>query len=145
MLKFQVKVYLGTHHTTSSEESIPVKNISFHHTWDGEGRYGYNHSDSAILTLAHPVTFTDKIRPLCLPADVSLSYAGETATAAGWGKTQTGSGSPVLKKVQVNIISNDQCNQPSSYDLCAFGKQDDNFGTRPGDSGSLLFLMENER
>ena len=46
----------------------------------------------------------------------------------------------------MKVISNEQCRWfINSYDLCAFGEEDDFFGIRSGDSGTLLFLMENER
>ena len=143
MLCFQVHVQVGTHDRTNPEQQIRVKSIALHPDWDGTGRIW---KDLAILTLDHPVTFTDKIRPLCLPSDASLSYAGETATAAGWGVADDGYLPAKLRKVQMKVISNEQCRWiNTSYDLCAFGEEDDFFGIRPGDSGTLLFLMENER
>ena len=145
MLCFQVYVQVGTHDRRNPEHQIRVKSIALHPDWDGSG---WIWKDLAILTLDHPVTFTDKIRPLCLPSDASLSYAGETATAAGWGDADDGFSPEKLRKVQVNVISNDQCKNYRhtwSYDLCAFGEQQNDFGTRPGDSGTLLFLTENGR
>ena len=143
MLCFQVYVQVGTHDRRNPEHQIRVKSIALHPDWDGSG---WIWKDLAILTLDHPVTFTDKIRPLCLPSDASLSYAGETATAAGWGRDDDGLSPPKLRKVQMNVISNEQCRwYVNSYDLCAFGEEDTKFGTRSGDSGTLLFLMENER
>lgn len=38
-----------------------------------------------MLTLETPVEFTDKIRPICLPANIDETYEGEVATVAGWG------------------------------------------------------------
>ena len=41
-----------------------------------------------ILTPARvqAVTFSATISPACLPSDSAQSYAGQTATATGWGK-----------------------------------------------------------
>ena len=112
----QVQVLVGAHDRREPEESIAVSNIALHPSWHPYNGYDFNHKtnpDIAVLTLANPVTFTEKVRPVCLPSDASLSFAGETATAAGWGYTDLNNqgpfGSDLLKKVQVDVISGDQC------------------------------------
>ena len=102
-----MQVLVGAHDWREPEESIAVSNIDLHPSWHPSNGYEFNHKtnpDIAVLTLANPVTFTEKVRPLCLPSDDSL-FAGETATAAGWGL----GGGDLLKKVQVDVISGDQC------------------------------------
>lgn len=60
---------------------------------------GYNtnsktqENDIALLRLAQPVTFTDWIKPICLPTSSnlrSISYDGINLEVAGWGKTENG-------------------------------------------------------
>ena len=106
----QMRVSVGVHHRGQPEERIGVTTIALHPSWTGSNVLTH---DLAVLTLAHPVTFTDKVRPVCLPSDASLSFAGETATAAGWGLTDLNNqnlfGPDKLKKVQVNVITGDQC------------------------------------
>ena len=107
----QVQVLVGAHDRREPEESIAVSNIALHPSWHPYNGYEFNHKtnpDLAVLTLAHPVTFTEKVRPLCLPSDGSL-FTGETATAAGWGNTRYWSTRHWLEKVQVEVISGDQC------------------------------------
>ena len=74
---------------------------------------GYRHDpDVAILTLVEPLLLNSKINPICLPSisDTSKTYEGETATVAGWGKTETGKTSTdQLLKVDVPILSNKEC------------------------------------
>ena len=41
-------------------------------------------NDYAILRLANNVSFTNKVSPACLPAEVSATYAGVLATVTGW-------------------------------------------------------------
>ena len=109
----QVQVLVGAHDRREPEESIAVSNIALHPSWHPYNGYEFNHKtnpDIAVLTLANPVTFTDKVRPVCLPSNASLSFAGETATAAGWGR----GGGDLLKKVQVDVISGDQCRAVTS-------------------------------
>ena len=66
--------------------------------------------DFSILTLTKPVTFTDKIRPACLPSDVTKTYTNEMATVSGWGTTTfQGSQPSKLMEVDVKVITNAQC------------------------------------
>merc|ERR1719422_1137730 len=58
--------------------------------------------DFSILTLTKPVTFTDKIRPACLPSDVTKTYTNEMATVSGWGTT-TFQGSQPSKLMEVDV------------------------------------------
>ena len=70
-------------------------------------------NDVAVIKLPEPVEFTDSIRPACLPTlgDMGEDYAGEMATAAGWGKTSTAaeSHSDQLYFVEAEVISNTLC------------------------------------
>ena len=74
---------------------------------------GFRHDpDIAILTLEQPLLLNSKINPICLPSvtESSKSYAGLTATVAGWGVTQAGQESTdQLLKVDVPVIPNDEC------------------------------------
>lgn len=45
--------------------------------------YQYDYYDMAIVTIDRPVTFTSKIRPICLPK-LSDNFEGKKATVAGW-------------------------------------------------------------
>lgn len=38
-----------------------------------------------------------------------MSYAGEIAVSTGWGKTEKGSISPVLKQAELQVVSNEDC------------------------------------
>ena len=80
----------------------------FPHYPNTEDGYKYI-ADVAVITLENPVILNSKINPICLPSisDTSKTYAGMTATVAGWGKTETSQNSTdQLLKVEVPIISN---------------------------------------
>ena len=65
-------------------------------------RYGPpagNPGDIAILKLERKVDFGPKVGPVCLPDMPSESFAGMVGTAAGWGVTETGDPSDLLKEV----------------------------------------------
>jgi secreted trypsin-like serine protease len=67
------------------------------------------YNDIAILTLDSPVTFTNMIRPICLPTGADL-YAGSTATVVGWGSLRESGPQPsVLQEVSISIWTNSEC------------------------------------
>ena len=72
---------------------------------------GHSHYDIAILKLSSPVTFSQNIAPVCLPAHTMGDHAGKDGVITGWGRTETGHGSPVLKEANVTILTNKDCNK----------------------------------
>ena len=101
-----LRVYVGTHDRTDPGQVVSVSTISINPSWTGSV---YRGSDSAVLTLAEAVTFSDAVRPLCMSVDPSRSYAGHQAIASGWGRDDNSDIPDKLRKVNVEIISNDQC------------------------------------
>ena len=60
--------------------------------------------DIAIIILAKPLTFSDKIHPVCLPSSEDNVYVGENVTHMGWGMTGYKSEqSPTLKHVDLKV------------------------------------------
>ena len=67
-------------------------------------------NDFAILRLSEAVAFTNKVRPACLPADLSATYAGVLATVTGWGQLSSKGNRPdVLQEVDVTVTTNTKC------------------------------------
>ena len=116
-LRPYLRVSVGEHDTTDTAMDLrTVSRITPH------PQYILNEylNNIAILTLTEPLTFSRTMSPICLPADPSLSYAGDTATVTGWGWTthwQPPSGwtthSPQLadslQEVDVTVWSNEDC------------------------------------
>ena len=74
-------------------------------------------NDIALLKLSKPVQLNEGgiIQPACLPAN-DIELDGQIATVAGWGATGQGaSQSQVLRKVDVPIINNYDCNNKTTY------------------------------
>ena len=79
---------------------------------DGNNRTSHvSHYDIAVLKLSSPVTFSQNIAPVCLPAHTMGNHAGKDAVATGWGVTETEHVSPVLKEANVTILTNKACNE----------------------------------
>ncbi|XP_058448816.1 uncharacterized protein LOC131428788 [Malaya genurostris] len=106
-------VRLGEHDTSTDTETnhidIPVVKIETYPQYDKKD----GHSDLAVLYLGQDVSFSDAIRPICLPIGDpvrSRNLEGLTPFVAGWGRTQEGGKSAtVLQELQIPIISNTQC------------------------------------
>jgi len=137
----------------SNTMQASVSQVEINPTFNSVPHYG---SDTAIVTLTEPITFGDNVRPLCLPSDPRYGrYKNQEAIAAGWGATETGRTNE-LKETRVHILSKRRCYRLTKrrnftprfqkrFELCSLGTNNVRFGTRPGDSGSVLFLRENSR
>ena len=62
-------------------------------------------NDFAIIKLATPVTFSDRIAPICLPT-ASTDYDDVLATLTGWGSdTLLGNNFDILQKARIYLIT----------------------------------------
>ncbi|XP_036005531.1 suppressor of tumorigenicity 14 protein homolog [Fundulus heteroclitus] len=114
----------------------------------------YNHftydNDIALMELESPVSYSNYIQPICLPAPQHDFPVGHNVWVTGWGATREG-GSAALKlqKAPVKIISRSVCNdlmrgQITSRMLCA-GVLKGGVDACQGDSGGPLSSPENGR
>ncbi|XP_045136520.1 trypsin-1-like [Portunus trituberculatus] len=140
-------VAVADHDMTSTDDVtqlVPVQETIVHPD------YNLNtlDSDIALLKLSEPLDLTqvEHIRPVCLPADDSNTYAGEDATATGWGTLQSGGSQPaiILQEVTVPILD-PSCpgHKPSHITenmLCA-GLEEGGKDTCQGDSGGPLTVQ----
>ena len=114
-LRPYLRVSVGEHDTTDTAMDLrTVSRITPHPQYiPNEFR-----NNIAILTLTEPLTFSRTMSPICLPADPTLSYAGDTAIVTGWGSTthwqwQLGTNwqqlADTLQEVEVTVWSNEDC------------------------------------
>ncbi|XP_064412936.1 transmembrane protease serine 2 [Latimeria chalumnae] len=81
---------------------------------------GYNsktkHKDIALMKLESPLTFSDTIRPVCLPNFGQQFLPDTTCWISGWGSTREGgSSSNDMMVASVPIISTAECNSRLVY------------------------------
>jgi hypothetical protein len=69
-------------------------------------------NDFALIVLSQPVQLGAHINTICLPPKIA-NFAGEKCVVAGWGKDKFNSPSnrANLKRVEVPIVSNNECQQ----------------------------------
>ncbi|KAK9537077.1 hypothetical protein VZT92_006813 [Zoarces viviparus] len=106
-------------------------------------------ADIAMMHLDHPISFTQLIQPLCLPAEGQDFTAGTRCLIAGWGRdAEQGSLLDVLQEAEVPLLVQDQCQlQLPEYNittsmLCA-GYLEGGVDSCQGDSGGPLMCLDN--
>lgn len=66
-------------------------------------------NDIAILRVASSISFTEFIRPICLPTSLNLPYTLGSATVSGFGMTETKNSSERMLKAEIDIMSHNDC------------------------------------
>merc|ERR1712212_269645 len=148
------RVLLGEHdHCKATSSFVLASAVHKHPKFDPSSPSGDN--DIAILKLSKDLTFSDKIKPVCLPTSATKDYSGKASTVSGWGGTKAYvPPKPVdqprqcaLKEAIVNILktSDKKCSNfigdsSSTTMLCAWAKGKD---ACQGDSGGPLTVAEN--
>lgn len=96
-------------------------------------------------------SFTDFIKPICLPRSNNLrqaDYDGIALDVAGWGRTENGTASNIKLKVTISGVTLDYCNsvnnkqgiQITGTQLCAGGES--GYDSCSGDSGGPLMTLD---
>ncbi|XP_003696271.1 proclotting enzyme [Apis florea] len=121
-----------------------VKRVVRHRGFNARTLY----NDIALLTLNEPVSFTEQIRPICLPSGSQL-YPGKIATVIGWGSLRESGPQPaILQEVSIPIWTNSECKL--KYGAAAPGGIVDSFlcagraakDSCSGDSGGPLMVND---
>ena len=139
------RVHVGEHDVTKSDGEMKIDASE----WINHPRYDAPTSnfDFAVLRLAHHVTFSNSVSPICLP-NPRRTYEQREAVAVGWGTLQSGGSSPdVPHEVGLSTITNKQCTTSTLYSsdditdnmICARQPGKDSC---QGDSGGPLMAYE---
>ncbi|HWK95889.1 MAG TPA: serine protease [Pseudolabrys sp.] len=136
-----IQVYGGSNQLSGGGRIYGVSRIIVHEGYDTITQ----ENDVALLQLTQRAAVAT-VRPL--PADdAQLAAGGRNATAIGWGYTAEGGDvQNVLRRVSLQIVSNEACNAPSAYAggitsgmLCA-GFRAGGKDSCQGDSGGPLVV-----
>ncbi|XP_077448648.1 transmembrane protease serine 2 [Stigmatopora argus] len=122
-----------------------VKKIISHEDYDPET----NNNDIALLKLKTPLTFSETVKPVCLPNMGMEFSAGQPAWITGWGALRTSGRSPdVLHQAEVTIYSREICNKRAILNgavtesmVCA-GELNGGVDSCQGDSGGPLVVRK---
>ncbi|KAG7479094.1 suppressor of tumorigenicity 14 protein [Solea senegalensis] len=146
------EAYLGLHTQRKIGGAVVKRNLKQVISHPNYNAYTYD-NDIALMELDSPVTYSDYIKPICLPAPQHDFPTGNTVWITGWGATREGGfAASVLQKAQVRIINHSVCDklmggQITSRMLCAGvltggvdACQGDSGGPLSSPSGSRMFL-----
>uniref|UniRef100_A0A8D3BLQ9 Peptidase S1 domain-containing protein n=1 Tax=Scophthalmus maximus TaxID=52904 RepID=A0A8D3BLQ9_SCOMX len=142
------KVYAGVVSLKSLPHPYLVKKILLSENYDNKT----NDQDVALLKLASPVAFNNKVQPVCLPTTGQQFPQGTKCWTSGFGTTEAGSGivSNDLMEVTVDIIDTPVCNSRHVYGgsvtrnmLCA-GDLNGGKDSCQGDSGGPLVCQADD-
>ncbi|XP_052614731.1 transmembrane protease serine 4 [Peromyscus californicus insignis] len=108
--------------------------------------------DIALVKLQSPLTFSDTVRPICLPFYDEELIPATPLWVIGWGFTEQNGGemSDVLLQASVQVIDSTRCNAEDAYQgevteemLCA-GVPQGGVDTCQGDSGGPLMYHSDQ-
>lgn len=114
-----------------------VTDVWIHPDWNSNALT----NDASLLTL--DTSLSEAPLALASPADADLYAAGAGSTVLGWGVTESGSPSDILRKVDVPVTADDACAESyrESFDVatmvCA-GLEEGGKDSCQGDSGGPL-------
>ena len=113
-----MQVVLGEHDISVTTETVTVRSAVLEIISHPDYNLLSSDLDFALLRLANPINFeaVSNIRPICLPADASQTYAGNSATITGWGTLEfLGSFPTKLQEVNVTVLTNEDCRTDTAY------------------------------
>ncbi|XP_059096332.1 trypsin-3-like isoform X2 [Tigriopus californicus] len=142
----RVRVSFGKHDLTKKETgafSRNAKELMYHKDYL-EHQPDY---DIGMIKLRKPIPFTESVNRIRIPNPNIPSLQGYRAMAAGWGNVAYTSleGSSVLRKVTIQVFSNDYCQKKYFMDnitermICA-GSRKGGKDSCQGDSGGPLAM-----
>uniref|UniRef100_A0AAV2LXL2 pancreatic elastase II n=1 Tax=Knipowitschia caucasica TaxID=637954 RepID=A0AAV2LXL2_KNICA len=109
---YSYRVQLGKHSLENSEEkgslTLGLSKIVKHPAYNSH----VTRNDIALLKLENPVTFSDTIRPACLPQEGAVLPHGAPCYVTGWGRLATeGPGAVTLQQALLPVVSFEVCSQ----------------------------------
>lgn len=130
-------------------EDIAIESSVVHPEFNRPRRYS---NDIGLIRLDRDVVMKYHIQPLCLPTTEELrNMEFNKYIVTGWGVTENKTGSDVLMKAKLPLVSNENCQQQmvqnglkiqlTETQMCAGGQ--DLVDTCSGDSGGPLGMSSN--
>lgn len=81
------EAYFGLHIQRKTERNVLIRNLKKIIPHPNYNEYTYD-NDIALMEMDSPITFSDYIRPICLPAPQHDFPVGDTVLITGWGATR---------------------------------------------------------
>ncbi len=97
------EAYLGLHIQRKVGGAVVKKNLKQIIPHPNYNAYTFD-NDIALMELDSPVTYSDYIKPICLPAPQHVFPSGNTVYITGWGATREGGESPQTLKLEFHFF-----------------------------------------
>ena len=152
----EFKIFLGVHNvstrtTDNHVQQFEAQEIIAHPDFDTD----ILDNDIGLIRLKKKAVFTRYIRPICLPTRPDQRYLateGRAGIVVGWGVTESGQSSSVLRELSLPVVSTKDCSdayysdhyQVTSSMFCA-GRKRGRYDTCKGDSGGGYIFYDSKR
>ncbi|XP_015908299.1 chymotrypsin-like elastase family member 2A [Parasteatoda tepidariorum] len=143
------KVHIGKHHKYFTDPQEQIRYVERIIIWPDKTGDQINGkldimNDVALMKLNAPVTFTNYVRPACLPASGFDVPADTKCYVTGWGQTRGTGFNHVLKQTYVSVLSRYDCGYDEKSQICVKNKEMKS-STCHGDSGGPLSCKLGDR
>ncbi|XP_052891128.1 inactive CLIP domain-containing serine protease A8-like [Anopheles moucheti] len=101
----------GEWNIQSDAEIYPTQDIEVevHCLYPGYGGKFRHVYDIALAFLKEAVTYTEHIRPICIPSEQDV-FVGNRCIAAGWGwDARTGQSASIMKRMELKVVHRRRC------------------------------------
>ncbi|XP_006641623.2 serine protease hepsin [Lepisosteus oculatus] len=112
------QVFMGSIHMSSRGLVQSVQTVVYHSGYQPfiDPNVDDNSNDIAVIALSAPLTFSDYIQPVCLPALSQSLIDGKVCMVTGWGNIKYyGQPSDILQEASIPVISDSTCNSEDYY------------------------------
>ncbi|KXJ68877.1 hypothetical protein RP20_CCG001302 [Aedes albopictus] len=146
---YEIELHFGQHNLSKLSDNVVVRDVSEIHV---HPEYEPNKNDIAVLVMRLPVEYSDTVIPICLDQRMDLALQELEGWVTGWGMTENGTISDVLRTVSLSVVSHLTCLQddPNLFSnclnekvFCAGNKKGGSPG--PGDSGGGMYISDGDR
>jgi secreted trypsin-like serine protease len=131
------------------EQPMYISKIIVHELYNSVD-YDY---DIAMMKLSSPITYTERVKPICLPSSGLYFSAGTQCFVTGWGKLgESGPFPKYLHEAKIPLVDQQHCKDTYSLNhnlyitdrmRCA-GFDQGKIGSCQGDSGGPLACEKNK-
>ncbi|XP_020285270.1 transmembrane protease serine 9-like [Pseudomyrmex gracilis] len=115
----QLSVWLGKHNLRGSEVPAARQEVVINAVIHPDYKCGKYVDDIALLELARSITWSESVKPACLPVATGKpgysAFSEAEAVVAGWGwlgeNRDKYKRADILQKVDVRVVANTKCNE----------------------------------
>ncbi|KXJ78223.1 hypothetical protein RP20_CCG005219 [Aedes albopictus] len=151
-IMYEIELHFGQRNLSKVTDKDVIRDVSQRHV---HPEYEQNKNDIAVLVMRLAVDYSETVIPICLDQTEDLDFRdleGQRGWVTGWGKTENGTVSDVLRTASLPVVGYLQClkDDPLLFgnilneNVFCSGNQN---GTSPapGDSGGGMYISDGDR